>query len=230
MQKEREISEESLAEHNRRTMHKQFNKFLQSVVVLPVLTTTFALNPVAGIAAKLPTAAAISSDQNRPLSSVLADNQQQDTEAQVKFYGAKVDAFFAKYKLPMEGQGENLVRAALENGLSKYEVAVVATIESTAGKFACPQDKYNAFGWGSCRGQKFNSYEEAIDTVARTLGGNNPGTNKYYKNADGTLKDFDTRFLIYNGYANDRYLANIDWAMKKFDSMEVKAPATLARI
>jgi hypothetical protein len=211
-------------------MHKHFNKFLQSVVVFPALTMTLALNPVAGITAKIPTAAAISSEQTRNLSSALAVNQQQNIDDQVVFYGAKVDAFMAKYKLPMLGYGEEMVRASLENGLTHYEVAVVATIESTAGKFACPNDKFNAFGWGSCHGQKFSSYEEAIHTVARTLGGNNPGTNRYYVKENGELKDFNTRFEIYNGYANEKYIDNIEWAMEKFDSMQVQPVVKLASL
>jgi len=206
-------------------MHKKFNKFLQSVVVLPVLATSFAMNPAAGIA-KLPTVAAISSDQNRPLSSVLAANQQQAIDVQA----AKVDAFFAMYDLPMEGKGRALVEAAIDNGLSPYEIAVVAVVESTGGKFACEADKYNAFGWNSCHGAKFDSYDDAIQTVAKTISGNNPNTARYYVKSNGERKDFNTRFQVYNGYANDQYLANIKWAMNKIDSMPVKPTVSLASL
>ena len=215
-------------------MHKKLNKILQNFVVFPVLTASFALNPVAGLSAKLPSAAAISSDQTRTLSSVLADNQQPsagveaaqdlDTEA------AKVDAFMAQYKLPMAGEGHALVKAAVDNGLSPYEIAVIAVVESTGGKFACVNNKYNAFGWDSCHGQKFTSYQDAIDTVASTISGNNPNTAKYYVKPNGQLKDFDTRFEVYNGYANDSYVANIKWAMAKIDSMQVTPPITLASL
>ena len=211
-------------------MHKHFNKFLQSVVVLPVLATSFALNPVAGIAAKLPTAAAISSDQNRPLASVLAANQQQITADEIDVDAAKVDAFMAMYKLPMEGEGHALVQAAVDNGLSPYEIAVISIIESTGGKFACSADKYNAFGWNSCHGAKFTSYDDAITTVAEAISGHNPNTARYYLNSDGTLKDFNTRFQIYNGYANDQYIANSKWAMNKIDSMQVKPVVMVASL
>jgi hypothetical protein len=163
----------------------------------------------------------ISPDQNRTLSTVLAANKQLDLDVKA----AKIDAFFAMYGLPMEGKGQKLVEAATENGLSPYEIAVVSIVESTGGKFACPNDPNNAFGWNSCHGAKFKSMDDAIDTVAKTISGNNPKTASYYAG-----KDFNTRFQVYNGYANDQYITNIKWAIRKIDSMPVKADATLASL
>ena len=208
----------------RRIMHKNYNKFLQSVVVLPVLTMSFALNPVAGIAAKLPTAA-VTTDQTRPLSTVLAVNQQQDTAAEVALDGAKVDAFFAQYKLPMEGDGQMLVQAAVDNNLPPYTIAALALNESTAGKFACPHDKYNVFGWNSCHGPKFDSMQDAVTTVAETISGNNPATASYYED-----KSLDARLEEYNGLANSKYVSNFDWAVGKFDSMQVQPAVQLASL
>ena len=205
-------------------MHKNYNKFLQSFVVLPVLTASFALNPVAGLAAKLPTAAVIT-DQTRTLSSVLAVNQQQETAAEVALDGAKVDAFFAQYGLPMEGDGQKLVQAAVDNGLAPYTIAALSIVESTGGKFACPNDPYNAFGWNSCHGPKFSSMDDAIDTVAQTISGNNPKTASYYQG-----KSFDARLEEYNGFANDKYVSNIQWAMNKIDSMQVKPDVQVASL
>ena len=206
-------------------MHKHFNKFLQSVVVLPVLATSFVLNPVAGIAAKLPTAAAISSDQNRPLSAVLAANQQQIAADEVNADAAKVDAFYAEYNLPMEGDGQMLVQAAVNNGLPPYTIAALALVESTAGKFACKNDPYNAFGWNSCHGPKFKSMQDAIDTVASTISGNTPATAGYYAG-----KDFDQSLEEYNGFANKDYVSNVNWAMNKMDSMQVQPAVTVASL
>ena len=196
-------------------MHKNYNKFLQSVVVLPVLTASFALNPVAGLAAKLPTAAA-TTEQTRTLSTVLAANQQQDTAAEVALDGAKVDAFFAQYGLPMEGDGQMLVQAAVDNDLPPYSIAALAVNESTGGKFACHSDQYNVFGWNSCHGPKFASMQDAITTVAQTISGNIPATASYYEG-----KTFNERLEEYNGYANDHYVSNAEWAMNKMDSMQV---------
>jgi hypothetical protein len=95
---------------------------------------------------------------------------------------AKIDAFYAKKgNLPLTGQGIMFVKYADKYDIDWRLVASKAYHESTAGKFACRKDKYNVFGWGSCRGEKFDSYEDAIETVSRNLGGHNPNTSYFYK-------------------------------------------------
>ena len=118
-----------------------------------------------------------------------------------------------------------LVQAAVDNDLSPYTLAALATVESTAGKFACPNDPNNVFGWNSCHGPKFDSMQDAIDTVAATIAGNNPKTAAYYAG-----KDSETRLEVYNGYANDEYVANVKWAIKKMDSMQVKPDVQVASL
>lgn len=98
----------------------------------------------------------------------------------------KIDNFFAsKGNLPLTGQGIVFVRMADKYGLDWRLVAAISYAESTGGKFACSKDEHNVFGWGSCRGQKFDSYKHAIETVTLNLGGHNPNTERYYK--DKTL-------------------------------------------
>lgn len=95
---------------------------------------------------------------------------------------AKIDAFYAKKgNLPLTGQGIVFVTYADKYGLDWRLVAAKGFIETTGGKFACKNDKHNTFGWGSCRGEKFDSYEDAIETVTRNLGGHNPNTAYFYK-------------------------------------------------
>jgi hypothetical protein len=55
----------------------------------------------------------------------------------------------------------------------------IAVRESTGGKFECKKVPNNPFGWNSCK-VGFKSNGEAIETVARNLGGNNPKTAKHY--------------------------------------------------
>ncbi len=94
----------------------------------------------------------------------------------------KIDNFFAsKGNLPLTGQGIVFVRMADKYGLDWRLVASIAFAESTGGKFACSKDEHNVFGWGSCRGQKFDSYKHAIETVTLNLAGHNPNTERYYK-------------------------------------------------
>ncbi len=89
----------------------------------------------------------------------------------------KIDAYYKKRGMPLEGYGAKMVAEAEKNNLDWRLLPAIAIIESTGGKFACHQ---NPFGWGSCK-IKFNNWNEAIETVARNLGGNNPNTARYYK-------------------------------------------------
>ena len=206
-----------LAELNRRTMQKKFSTILQSFAVFPILTANLVLAPFAGVGTGLPTVAAITPDQNGNLTSEVADNKQHDLEVKA----AKVDAYFAKYNLPYAGYGLKLVTAADENNLPLYTVAALAFVESTAGKHACPNDKENGFGWMSCRGSNFKSVDEAINTVAEAIGGNNDNTRHYY---DG--KTDEEKWKTYNGRANPKYVANMKWVMDQFDKQEI--PTSLA--
>ncbi len=89
----------------------------------------------------------------------------------------KIDAYYKKRGMPLEGYGAKMVAEAEINNLDWRLLPAIAIIESTGGKFACHQ---NPFGWGSCK-IKFSNWNEAIETVARNLGGNNPNTARYYK-------------------------------------------------
>lgn len=92
-------------------------------------------------------------------------------------HAQKIDAYFAKRNMPLEGYGMKLAKAAEANDLDWRLLPAIAIKESTGGKFACYN---NPFGWGSCK-IKFGSFDEAIETVAMNLGGNNPRTERYYK-------------------------------------------------
>ncbi|MCK9345004.1 MAG: hypothetical protein M0P64_02675 [Candidatus Pacebacteria bacterium] len=89
----------------------------------------------------------------------------------------KIDAYFAKRDMPLEGYGAKLAQAAKDNDLDWRLLPAIAIKESTGGKFACHS---NPFGWGSCK-IKFKSFDAAIETVAMNLGGKNPNTERYYK-------------------------------------------------
>ena len=200
-------------------MQKHLSKIMQSFVVFPILTASFALNPVSGVTAGFPTAAAIFSDQNRTLSSETAANQQLDLEKKA----AKVDAFFAQYDRPAEGYGLALVKAAQKYGLPDYSIAAILQVESSGLAHSCPNNKANGFGYGSCDGVHFDSVEEAIDTVAKTLAGKSAPTARFYEG-----KDFTTRLNVYNGYANSKYVMNINWVMDKIDNMNTTPDVAMA--
>lgn len=197
-------------------MQKNVTKFLQSVVVLPVLTANLAIAPFAGMIAGSPSAAAIFSRENRPLESQVADNKQKD----LAIKAGKIDAYFERHDLPLAGYGEALVRSAEENDLPWGVLAAVAMVESTGYKFACKKDPENGFGYHSCKKVDFQSIEEAIETVAHTLAGAREKTAHLYGD-----KDLDTRLAIYNGYANPYYVDNVHWVMAQIDNQEPRSLA-----
>ena len=83
--------------------------------------------------------------------------------------------------MPLLGMGMKMVEEAEKNNLDWRLLPAIAVRESTGGKFECKKVSNNPFGWGSCK-IGFDSNEEAIETVARNLGGNNPNTEKHYDN------------------------------------------------
>ena len=99
--------------------------------------------------------------------------------------------------MPLSGYGMKMVEEAEKNNLDWRLLAAISVIESTGGKYKCKTAKDNPFGWGSCR-IGFNSTEEAIEVVARNLGGNNPKTAYYYanKNTEGILKSYNPPSIV----------------------------------
>ena len=92
-----------------------------------------------------------------------------------------IDSYFKAHDMPLEGMGMKMVLEAEKNDIDWRLLPAIAVRESTGGKFDCKKVENNAFGWGSCK-IGFKSTEEAIETVARNLGGNNPKTEMHYDN------------------------------------------------
>ena len=117
------------------------------------------------------------------------------------------------------------------NAEKKYNIngiflAAMAIHESAWGSSQIAQDKNNLFGYGSYdespyeSSYDFNSYQESIDTVARSL-------VKYYLNPSGTkIYDGETAAAwYYNGPTlqgvNTRYASDKDWYTKVYNYMEM---------
>lgn len=81
-----------------------------------------------------------------------------------------VRQYLARYNSPLEPYAEYMVNVSDENGLDFRFLAAIAQQESNLCKFA-PPETYNCWGWGiHKRGTLgFESYEEAIATVAKGL-------------------------------------------------------------
>lgn len=173
-------------------MDRKIVQTLQSFVVLPILATNLLIATPA--TTKLPTVVVSSTDENRPLISLSTDNQQDELTLKAQ----KIDAYFREKKSPLAGYGMKLASEAEKNELPWSLLAAIAMIESTGYKAPCYNDPDNGFGWGSCR-IKFDSIDQAIETVAAHLGGNRPTTAAHYKDKDldGILKSYNSVIPTY---------------------------------
>ena len=140
-------------------MQKQTIQFVRGLMLIPFLT---AGSPLAMLQSFVPTQFEIGKIDHTKLAEEHAE---------------KIDAYYEKRGMPLKGYGAKMVEEAEKNNLDWRLLPAIAIKESTGGKFACYN---NPFGWGSCK-IKFNSYDDAIEAVARNLGGNNPNTARYYK-------------------------------------------------
>jgi hypothetical protein len=167
-----------LAEHNRPNMKKNnLIRFVQSLVMLPMITSPLALGNIDKIET---TQSALVQKMNIDAKGTLALNQAVDAEAELLEAKAEaIDAYFRDHGMPLAGTGRTMAEEAEKNGLDWRLIAAISVRESTGGKFACKKVTNSFLGWGSCK-INFKSKEEAIATVARNLGGNNPKTAHHY--------------------------------------------------
>ncbi|MDB5260644.1 MAG: hypothetical protein JWN37_875 [Candidatus Nomurabacteria bacterium] len=104
---------------------------------------------------------------------------------------AAIDSYFTARGMPLSGTGMNFVLVAEKYGLDWRLLPAISVRESSGGKAACG---YNVFGWGSCKLSNFKSYEDAIESLGKNLGGANPKTSRYYAG-----KSTMQKLYYYNG-------------------------------
>lgn len=110
-----------------------------------------------------------------------SQNQAPAVDPKLKLEADAIDAYFSAHDMPLSGMGLKMAQEADNNDLDWRLLPAIAVRESTGGKFDCKKVENNPFGWGSCK-ISFKSLDEAIETVAMNLGGNNPNTAKHYDN------------------------------------------------
>ncbi len=157
---------------------------------------------------------------NNGVESLLALNQATDDKTKtLKLEADAIDAFFTKRDAPLAGLGMKMAIEADKNGLDWRLLPAIATRESNAGLQACKRVDHSFFGWGSCH-IAFDSDEQAIETVARHLGGNDDATDQYYNGK--------TTYQILRKYNNviKKYPEQVIHIMDMIGPEDVNAPVT----
>lgn len=176
-------------------------RFAQSIMFLPFMAgTTVPLGSIILNATQDTTQTVFIQKENIEANGLLAFNQVLDQKAKdLKTKAEAIDSYFELRNMPLFGMGMKMVQEAEKNDLDWRLLPAIAIRESTGGKNDCIKATNNPFGWGSCK-IGFDSVEEAIEIVAKNLGGNNPNTAKHYddKTTDQILKAYNPPSIIPN--------------------------------
>lgn len=156
---------------------------MESFIILPMLTTSISTGTLPkNTNVVMAPQSVLSQKQNIEADWTLAFNQVLDQKAETNKKKAEaIDAFYKEHKMPLLGMGMKMVEEAEKNDIDWRLLPAISVIESTGGKHACKKVTHSFFGWGSCK-INFKSDEEAIEIVAKNLGGNNPNTDQHYAN------------------------------------------------
>lgn len=146
------------------------HSIIKSFIIVPILATSLSINAFSAAVQKS-TQAQIALTQSEGSSEQSALQKEREEKA------AKIDAYYARGSMPLEGYGMKMVLESEKHDIDWRLIPAIAVRESTGGKFAC---KNNPFGWGSCR-IGFKDYNEAIEVVSAHLSGDMPTTSRYYK-------------------------------------------------
>jgi len=193
------------------TMNKQkIIRYLQSIVAIPMLAVAI---PLTGIHS-IPDSILINDNTTVEISdSVITTQEKEDFKNQA----AKIDAFFESHDAPLEGYGMKFVVEANKNGIDWRLLPAIAMRETTGGKQACknPKAPNNNFGWSSCT-RGFDSVDQSIEHISKTLSGNNTNSIHY--------KDGMTTAQILKKYNPDSivpgYSSQVIKIMKTIDASE----------
>ena len=184
--------------------NKKLIRFVESFVLLPVMTISIpqGFAPKDSVNIVTTPQIVLSEKLNSESSSLFAFNQGIDKEAQIlKIKADAIDAYFKEHNMPLEGTGMKMAQEAKKNGIDWRLLPGIAYIETSGGKNVCknPKAPNNPFGWGSCK-LGFESFDEAIETVALNLGGKNPNTDEHYagKTTIQILKKYNSIIPTYS--------------------------------
>lgn len=144
------------------------------------------------------------------------DQQAQKLQKEREDKASKIDTYFENHNMPLAGYGMEMVLAAERHDIDWRMIPAIAVRESTGGRNACKSVSFSPFGFGSCR-ISFKSYEDAIEVVAKNLGGDNPNTARHYdgKTDRGILQSYNPPSVI------PRYADQVLAIMDKIGNVEI---------
>ena len=187
--------------------NKKLMRFVESFVLLPVMTISMSQGVVPKESVKIvtPTQTVFSQKLNKEALSLFAFNPEVDKEAEtIKTRAEAIDSYFKAHDMPLAGKGQKMAEVAKKYELDWRLIPAISYIETSGGKHMCknPDAQNNPFGWGSCA-IGFSSIDEAIEVVGKNLSGENPKTAKHYDNKSikGILEAYNPPRVV-PGYAN----------------------------
>lgn len=130
-----------------------------------------------------------------------------------KEHAAAINKYFSDHNTPLYGKGLQFVLVAEKYGLDWRLLPAIAMRESTGGLHDCGN---NPFGWGSCKLRNFKSYDEAIETVGKHLGGAAASTSRYYAGKDTVEKLYAYNDAVEPGYTKTvlAIMDDIEWRLE----------------
>lgn len=125
-------------------------------------------------------------------------------------HAAMIDTYFKDRSMPLAGKGMQFVLVAEKYGIDWRLLPAISVRESSGGKHDCG---FNPFGWGSCKLHNFKSYDEAIETLGRHLGGASKSTAQFYAG-----KTTYEKLYAYNGTVVASYPDEVIAIMNSIDT------------
>ncbi|MEA2020299.1 MAG: hypothetical protein U9M98_01020 [Patescibacteria group bacterium] len=124
-----------------------------------------------------------------------------------------LEEFLDSYNSPMASEAETFVEVADKYNLDWRFLPAITGMESIFGKRVA-SNSYNPFGWGGGY-IKFNSWEQAINTVGKSLGERSAENNRYGPEAWAPIycppnaHNWTTGVRYFMGEIEKEYFANL---------------------
>ena len=197
----------------------KITRIFNSFVVFPIFATSALLNGPTQILApaSAPVVVADAKELAAEKAKIEADQIKIAKEKLIALQAANINAYYSERGLPLAGYGIKMAQEAYNNDIDYRLIPAIAMRESTGGLHSCKKVKNSAFGYGGCT-ISFATVDDAIETVALNLGGNNPRTAKYYSN-------LPLRAVLdnYNGRVVKKYPEQVMKIMEDIGPMDIEA-------